>query len=150
MANNRNRTAGHIFERRCAELLNSVFPSVVTTRSANIRLDGKKVDLCDEDGQQLPINVQCKTTISKLNVNKILESMPDGKRNIIWHKKTKKSKSGRFLVDYYAIYLHLSTYLWLLDKSTDLLITADHFTQIISLPEDEFISVLKQKFKNNE
>ena len=95
---NRNRTAGHNWERKCIQLLKAIFPFLVTARSESKARDDAKVDLMNKDeykNGRVPYNFQCKTTVN-LNYAKELEKMPDDEYvNVILHKKTKKSKEGK-------------------------------------------------------
>jgi len=69
---NRNRNAGHSWERECVKLLSEFFPDVVTSRSESRRRDDQKVDLCYTDY----LNVQCKTLKDRVDYISVLKEMP--------------------------------------------------------------------------
>lgn len=96
----RNRSAGHDFERRVAEILRAVgFPYVVTSRSESKSRDDKGIDLMNkEEGVhgRLPYNIQCKNVKGSVNYARILESIPKepGIVNVVFHKFTEKRGAG--------------------------------------------------------
>lgn len=113
----RNRTAGHDWERKCAEILRTFFPGIVTSRSANLLKDAKKVDLVNADelrDGELPFNFQCKSTCNGANYHKILNDMPDGD-NILLHQYKKKANKNFVTRGEYVV-MTMDTFLKLLDK----------------------------------
>lgn len=100
----RNRRAGHNYERDVAKALQDHgFEHVVTSRSENRSRDGQKVDLCHKDeykNQRLRYNIQCKSAAERVNYTQLLAEMPDERPfiNVVLHRKTSKSKGGKFMV----------------------------------------------------
>ena len=97
---NRNRTAGHAYERQVVrELKNMGFKTVITSRSESRNMDNAGVDIFDtEDEPQdenhyiLPIHIQCKNSKTNVNYHNLLTSelLPKDKETVIFHKKTEK------------------------------------------------------------
>lgn len=99
----RNRRAGHNFERELAEFFKGLgYSHVVTARSESRSRDDQKVDLMnsreDRNGRFV-FNVQAKNTTAHVRYAKVLSEMPteDGVINIIFHKQTERSDTGRFV-----------------------------------------------------
>lgn len=96
MTANRNRDAGHAWERECVNDLkeNTAPHEWHTTREVSRYLDAKGIDIVTEP-RSTDITFQCKNTTSCVNYHKLMEGKD--KNHIILHKLTKKSESGRFL-----------------------------------------------------
>lgn len=47
---------------------------------------------------KLPVEFQCKTTISSINYSKLLSEMPGEEYRCILHRQTQKDSAGRFQV----------------------------------------------------
>lgn len=117
-----NRTAGHNYERECAiELREIGFPHVVTSREESVARDAQKIDLMNRNeakNGRLPYNIQCKNSEQLIRYQELLVSgkvkyrnaagkkvsvhvkaMPkiEGIVNVIFHKYTVKSESGKFM-----------------------------------------------------
>lgn len=101
----RERQAGHNFELDCVKEFKKVgYSNVASSRSCNRLRDAQKIDLAnadeDENGR-LPYNVQCKNYSSAPNYVKLLKELRANTRgkgiDVVLHKSTKKSESGRFL-----------------------------------------------------
>ena len=101
---NRNRTAGHQYERDILNKLKEIFPDIVTSRNESITMDAKKVDFCNTQD----FNFQCKLSINQPNV-KILDHMPPGKNVIIYGKVEKAEKNFVKKGDY--VIMKLSTFI---------------------------------------
>ena len=104
MSANRNRSAGHNYEREIVLLMKSLgWDQAVTSRSESKRRDDAGVDLCFTD----PFNIQCKNNSKRVNYIKVLELMPQNEDNInvIFERKTEK-KGTRFFKQ--GDYVHLS------------------------------------------
>lgn len=120
----RNRTAGHNYEKDIARILREIgFKHTVTSRSENRSRDGQKVDLCNKDelvNGRLPYNVQCKSAADSLNYIKLLGEMPDCSTNmcinVVLHRKTVKSKGGKFMVKGEFAILSQKDFLFLIEK----------------------------------
>ncbi len=82
---NRNRTAGHSFERETVlEFRELGWEKACTSRAESKNLDDAGVDICFTD----PYSVQCKWTDKAPNFHTLLDSMPkDGKTNVVFHKR---------------------------------------------------------------
>lgn len=91
---NRNRTAGHNFEREIVNELKVIgFPEAVTARSESKNTDDKGIDICNTPGFQF----QCKNSVITPNYHELLTTMPQNETiNVVIHRKTKKAKS-RFI-----------------------------------------------------
>lgn len=84
---NRNRNAGHAYERKIRkELVDIGFDDVVTSRSESRNMDNRGVDLF---GDSLPFHVQCKRSKQNLNSHDLIkrENAPTDKPIIIFHDK---------------------------------------------------------------
>lgn len=113
MGKSRNRDAGHKWERDCAKMLREIgYEDVRTSRECNRLRDAQKVDLCNSDEDtngRLPYNIQCKTLSSSAQYSKLLRELDENNKdksviNVVFHKMTQKSTSGRFLpVGEYAL-----------------------------------------------
>jgi hypothetical protein len=112
---NRNRSAGHSWERECVKLLSEFFPDVVTSRSESRRRDDQKVDLCYTDY----LNVQCKTLKDRVDYISIIKEMPveDGQLNVIFERKTKKSPKGKFVMQGKYVHMTLDDFINLIRKT---------------------------------
>ena len=107
MAGNRNRTAGHSWEREIAKVLREEvgYEDARCSRECSRLRDNQKVDICnaDEDASgRLPYNIQakCLSTISKYP--KLLGELEEynGRKqiNVVFHKQTEKvAGSNRFM-----------------------------------------------------
>jgi|TARA_R110002096_G_scaffold232252_5_gene422110 hypothetical protein len=112
---NRNRRAGHSWERECVKILIEFFPDVVTSRAESRNRDDQKVDLCYTGF----LNVQCKTLKDRVNYVEVLSEMPDeeGQMNVIFDKKTRKTPKGRFVTEGIYVHLKLEDFVELIRKS---------------------------------
>ena len=104
---NRNRTAGHAYERKTLAKLKPIFPDIVTARSESRRLDDSGVDFAFTDDY----NFQCKLSITKPSYD-VLERMPEGK-NVVIHGNVKKAGKNFVLQEEYVI-MKLDTFIELL------------------------------------
>lgn len=102
---NRNRTAGHNWEREVRNDFRTIgYKEAETSRYASRKMDDQKVDLVDTG----IYNIQCKVSNKALDFCKILGEMPDDdKVNVVLAKMTDK-KGKRFMtkkrlavLDYY-------------------------------------------------
>src|SRR6056297_2316203 len=88
---NRNRTAGHNYERKIRNELSEFYPDVVTARSESRNKDNKGIDIFDLS-EDMPFDIQCK--VSKgLSSNKINDLLNAGDElpMVIAHKHVKKA-----------------------------------------------------------
>lgn len=111
---NRNRTAGHSWERKCCQYMQDIgFTKACTSRSESRNRDNQKVDLCFTE----PYNIQSKCKRGKVDYHKILSEMPDEEDNInvIYHKMVEKSGSRFMPVEEYAI-LKLGDFLKIIEN----------------------------------
>jgi hypothetical protein len=102
---NRNRVAGHNYERQIVNELKSIgFEDVVTARAESRNMDDKGVDIF---GSSLPFFVQCKNSQNYPKIHELLSSelVPKEKPLIVFHKKTKKHNT-RFITQGEYIYLN--------------------------------------------
>ena len=97
MAGNRNRTAGHSFERWVVMAFKLLgYPEACTTRYSSKQKDDAKVDIDNVD----PFNVQCKFTATAPNMHELLRSMPkDNNHNIVYHKRKNKGVTVTMMVE---------------------------------------------------
>ena len=101
---NRNRTAGHAYERQILRKLKELFPDIVTSRSESRRTDDAGVDFCFTK----PFNFQCKLSINKPSYD-VLERMPEGK-NVVIHGHCQKANKNFIKKEDYVI-MKLDTFL---------------------------------------
>jgi hypothetical protein len=123
---NRNREAGHSFERDCAKRFREIgFTNVQCSRAVNRARDAQKVDLANEDESvygRFPFNVQCKNTTT-LNYVSVLKQMPltANVPNVIFHKLTKKSEGGKkFISQGNFCFLHMEDFLEMVETIQNL------------------------------
>tara|TARA_X000001382_G_scaffold130921_2_gene127870 strand:+ start:1358 stop:1723 length:366 start_codon:yes stop_codon:yes gene_type:complete len=84
---NRNRNAGHAYERKIRNELKQLgYTDVVTSRSESRNMDNMGVDLF---GDSLPFHVQCKRSKQNLNSFDLIhrENAPNDKPIVIFHDK---------------------------------------------------------------
>lgn len=119
---NRNRHAGHQFERTIAERLRKLgFEHVVTSRSESVSRDGQGIDLMNRDEGtvgRLPYNIQCKNTISRVEYNKLLGSIPacPGIVNVVFHKFTERKAAGGFHAKGHYAILDMEDFLKIMEQ----------------------------------
>lgn len=116
---NRNRIAGHNWERECKNLLKKFFPDIVTTRSESRNRDNEKIDLMNKNESVsgvLPFEFQCKNTCTKLDYNSLISEMPGRNTPCIFHKYTEKSKSGKFIEKGRFAILPMDEFIKILEK----------------------------------
>lgn len=114
MAANRNRTAGHNWEREVVTALKKIgFEDAVSSRYESKKADDAGVDIVGTG----PFNIQCKNETKRPDYHKLITEMPDG-INIVCHKYTKKSQKGKFqcqgkyaIMDYEMLLTFLEAYL---------------------------------------
>lgn len=115
----RNRSAGHAWERRLAEIFKDLgYEHVVTTRSESRARDNSKIDLMNKDERyngQFPFNVQAKNKVGNLRYAELLAELPkeEGIINVVLHKKTQKVGTRFLPAGHYAV-LRLYDFLTLL------------------------------------
>jgi len=99
---NRNRTAGHDYERDTAAAYRDAgFPSAVTSRSESKRLDDAGIDLCFTG----PVAVQCKRTANQPNYIKLLGRMNEslkklnmpGQYPVVHHRRSREAATVTLL-----------------------------------------------------
>jgi len=105
---NRNRSAGHTWERLCINLLKTIsyFKNIVSSRSESVNRDAQKVDIMNKDEDEngrLLFDIQCKTTCNSVNYHKIMSEMVIKKIPLILHRKTKKQGKSFYKEEDYAI-----------------------------------------------
>lgn len=90
---NKNRDAGHRYERYVRKLYAAIFgEQIQTSRYASREMDDKKVDLCG-----VPMfNVQCKAT--KQSPHKVLVEMPQDTNYNILHYKDTKQRARNYVI----------------------------------------------------
>jgi Holliday junction resolvase len=113
---NRNRTAGHDFEREIVTALKKCgFPHAATSRITNRLRDAEKIDIVNTDelrNGRLPYNIQCKNTSGPISYTTLLEEIEliEGITNVVLHKKTEKAVSN-FMPRGKFAFLHLRDFL---------------------------------------
>ena len=111
---NRNRTAGHNWEREVIKDLKKIgYAKAVSSRYESKRADDAGIDIVGTD----PFNIQCKNETKRPDYHKLITEMPDG-INIVCHKYTKKGDAGKFqcqgkyaIMDYETLVMLLDSYL---------------------------------------
>jgi len=112
---NRNRDAGHSFERACVKRLKEIgFEFAASSRAVNRSRDAQKIDIANEDelvNGRFPYNIQCKNT-TKLNYEQILKELPitPGVPNVVLHKRTEKSGTN-FMTKGTFCFMHAEDFL---------------------------------------
>lgn len=158
MAGTRNKNAGNIWELRCVKYIKPIFPNACSSRWANQRLDGKGVDICNEDGLKLPVNIQCKTLSSKPNYSEVLNHMPEGEFNVFFLKKTKKSEKGLFVREFEEVSMYYDTFIKYVHSNcgnseiaiSDLRNPMIPATTVIKLSVPNFINLLRNIYRTYE
>ena len=90
---NRNRTAGHNWERKVINDLKEIgYSEAVSSRQVSREADNAGIDICNTGN----IAIQCKNTAKNIDYHKINKSMNTGKHKIIVHKRT-ENKGNRFI-----------------------------------------------------
>ena len=107
---NRNRTAGHTWERTCINTLKKIpyFKNITSTRAESVTRDAQGIDIINKDEDEngrLVFDLQCKTTSTSLNYKKVLESMQIKKMPVILHRQTEKKGNQFYKQEDYAILL---------------------------------------------
>ena len=101
---NRNRDAGHKYEREVLKKLKPLFPDIDTSRNESRKLDALGVDFCNTR----PFNFQCKLSINKPSYD-VLERMPEGKSVVIHGHVVKAAKNFIKKEDY--VIMKLETFI---------------------------------------
>jgi len=93
---NRNRTAGHNWERETTKKYRELGFNATTSRYTSREKDDQKVDLCGTE----PINIQAKFTKNYPDFHSLLNEMPnDGNYNVVHHKRNRgKGKPKEHIV----------------------------------------------------
>lgn len=105
---NRNRTAGHNYERKLVkefkEFVSSYSqnPHIVTARAESRNMDNRGVDIF---GDSIPFHIQAKNSTSDIKYSKYFlnDALPKDKPLVLMHKKTKKVNSTFRPLAEYAI-----------------------------------------------
>ena len=108
---NRNRTAGHNWEREVIKDLKKVgFKDTVSSRYESKKADDAGVDIVGTGA----FNIQCKNESKRPDYHKLITEMPSG-INIVLHKYTKKTEKGKFGCQGKYAVMDYDTFLVLLD-----------------------------------
>ena len=98
---NRNRSAGHNYERKIAKELKEMGYPVVTSRAESRNADAAGIDIFDPTGD-FPFYIQNKVTTRYPKIHDLIERERDeqwlDKNIIVFHKKVTK-KNKRFVAD---------------------------------------------------
>ena len=80
---NRNRTAGHDWEREVINDLKDIgYSEAVSSRYASRETDDAGIDICNTEN----LAIQCKNTTINVDYHKINQSMNTDKNKIIYYK----------------------------------------------------------------
>lgn len=115
---NRNRTAGHNWEREIILSLKlfNLAPYAVSSRSESANRDAEKVDVMNKDeykNGRIPIDIQAKTTAGNLNLPKLFDELPRWGREVVFHNKTKKiGKQFRTIGKFVYMRMDLALTIW--------------------------------------
>ena len=108
---NRNRTAGHNWEREVIkDLKKSGYKDAVSSRYESKKADDAGIDVVNTG----PFNFQCKNETKRPDYHKLITEMPAG-INIVLHKYTKKTEKGKFGCQSKYAVMEYDTFLILLD-----------------------------------
>ena len=102
----RNRRAGHKWERMCRDALKFLSPYLVTSRSESRSRDAMKIDLMNNNEYKngiFPFEVQCKSTIKRVDYHTLLNELPGERPGIVLHQYTEKRGTRFFPQGEYAI-----------------------------------------------
>lgn len=105
---NRNRTAGHNWEREVINDLKKIgYTEAVSARYESKRLDDAGVDIVNTGC----FNMQCKNESKRPDYHSLIQGMPDGV-NVVLHKYTKKVNAkfipqGKYVIMEYEHWLDL-------------------------------------------
>lgn len=110
---NRNRTAGHNWEREVVNDLKKIgYKEAVSSRYESKKADDAGIDIVGTG----PFNFQCKNETKRPDYHKLITEMPAG-INIVLHKYTKKTEKGKFVgqgkyavMDYETFIMFLETF----------------------------------------
>ena len=93
MTSNRNRTAGHNWEREAViDMKEATGEEWTTTRLESKALGNAGIDVMSHKHY---ITIQCKTTSNGINYQDLMSGKDDN--HVILHKATKKSEGGKFM-----------------------------------------------------
>lgn len=131
MTSNRNRSAGHAWEREIVSLLNSFqkLPEVGTARELSKYMDDNKIDVVTKvltKMEELKLAIQAKNSVSTIPYPKQLSMLKDNLKKmditltpVVFHKQTKKvgerfmpkgSFACLYLTDFLKIFLEMVKY----------------------------------------
>lgn len=106
---NRNRTAGHDWEREVIKDLKEMgYTDAVSSRQESRETDNAGIDICNTGD----IAIQCKNTARNIDYHKINKSMNTDKHKVIIHKRTEKAGNkfmtkGRYVIFEYEFAMQL-------------------------------------------
>lgn len=89
---NRNRTAGHNYERQVTRELNDMGYQMVTARSESRNADNSGIDILGD----FPFYIQCKVMEKYPKLNELINNKRErflDRSIIVFHKKVRKAKS---------------------------------------------------------
>ena len=115
---NRNRTAGHNYERSIVNELKELGFDCVTARSESRNKDDMGIDIFGDEGAELPHDIQCKVSKSftSKQIRDILSRGRELKPLVVVHKHVAKSPKGRFVGKGEYVYMHKDLYYELLQN----------------------------------
>jgi Holliday junction resolvase len=108
---NRNRTAGHNYERQVVnEFKEMGFDTTVTARAESRNLDNLGIDVFDTD-ELMPHDIQCKVSkgFTSKQIRELLDRGRDKKPLVILHKHVEKS-GVKFMPKGEYVYIKKETY----------------------------------------
>jgi len=118
---NRNRVAGHNFERQCINILKSIgYTDAASSRSSNRNRDALKIDIVNKDeivNGRLPWAIQCKNVVNHLKYAKVIAEMPKEPNvtRVVFHNQTEKVGERFITRDQFAI-LYLDDFIEIMKK----------------------------------
>lgn len=113
---NRNRTAGHNYERLITTEMKNFYPGVVTSRSESRNKDNLGIDIFDTSGE-MPFDIQCKVSkgLSSETIKTLLER-GDGKTPIVVFHKYVKKQGIKFMGQGEYVYMDKKLFTFFLEK----------------------------------
>lgn len=119
---NRNRNAGHNYERTIVNEIKPFYPGVVTSRSESRNKDNLGIDIFDTSGK-MPFHIQCKVSVglSSNKIKQLIEAGDGEKPMVVFHKLVEKQNT-KFTTKGEYVYMDKKLFEFFLENLNDLYI----------------------------